>query len=210
MDKLTIQSLTYRYPSGQLITLPDIVLPQGENLLILGRSGSGKTTLLHLMAGILAPDSGEVGFGDTRFFMLSPAERDLFRGRNIGMIFQKNFFIDGISVRENLVAARRLAGNNADNQLIDKIVAQLGIAHLGRKSPRQLSEGEQQRFSIARALVNEPGWILADEPTSSLDDYHCNLFVDLMKNISFNRSASWLVATHDNRLKPHFSRIIQL
>jgi len=210
MDQLTVQSLTYQYPSGQWIPLPDFVLPKGENLLILGRSGTGKTTMLHLLAGILVPEKGEVRFGDTNFSSLPSSERDLFRGSNIGMIFQKNLFIDGISVRENLVAARRLAGNKVDEPLIGKILNQLGIGHLGRKSPRQLSEGEQQRFSIARALINEPGWVLADEPTSSLDDFNCNLFVDLMKGISRTRPVSWLVATHDARLKSHFSRIVQL
>jgi ABC-type lipoprotein export system ATPase subunit len=210
MSELRIQSLVYSYPSGSKLEFADLSCKQGEDMLLLGRSGSGKTTLLHLMAGILSPSKGDIMFGDEVLSEMKGSHKDLFRGKNIGMIFQKNYFIEGITVMENLKAVCRLAGNDVDTAWLDDLMQQLEITHLAGKKPGQLSEGEQQRFSIARALANKPSWVLADEPTSSLDDVNCENFARLMKKKYSDQPMSWIIATHDNRLKNYFTTIYQL
>jgi ABC-type lipoprotein export system ATPase subunit len=210
MSELRINALQYRYPSGTNLAFAEFSCRQGDDMLLLGQSGSGKTTLLHLLAGILSAAHGEILYGNENLAAMKPSEKDAFRGKNIGMIFQKNYFIEGITVLENLRAACRLSGNHADTAWLEDLMKQLGIARLSGKKPSELSEGEQQRFSIARALANKPLWVLADEPTSSLDDANCENFVNLMKKDYSGIPVSWIIATHDNRLKQYFNHIYQL
>lgn len=210
MSDLSAHALTYKYPSGQEMAFPELTCHGGKNILIHGMSGSGKTTLLHLLAGILIPAGGEVRFGDVVMSAINSAEKDRFRGQNIGMIFQKHMFIDGISVYENLIAARRLAGNADDQDYLHQLLDALNIKQLAGKEASALSEGEQQRFSIARALANKPSWILADEPTSGLDDFNCVAFVKLMQLSVTEKPVSWIIATHDNRLKEYFDHVVHL
>ncbi len=210
MSLLSVHSLNYRYPSGKSLAFPDFSCNPGSNLLIHGMSGCGKTTLLHLLSGILTPSHGEVRMGDVLMSAMASAEKDRFRGQHIGMIFQKHFFIEGISVLENLKAARRFAGNDDDHAYLHKLLDDLAIGHLSGKKAAQLSEGEQQRFSIARALANRPSWVLADEPTSGLDDVNCASFTALMRLAVEEKPVSWIVASHDNRLKDHFNHVYHL
>ncbi|MFW5706870.1 MAG: ABC transporter ATP-binding protein [Bacteroidota bacterium] len=207
---LTVSDLGYTYPDGQELYFPSFSCARGENLAILGQSGSGKTTLLHLLAGILGAHQGEIHYSDVAFHNLSSAKQDAFRGKNIGMIFQKHFFLDGISVMENLQAARRLAGLPDDRSYLESLLDRLEIGNLARRKPSQLSEGQQQRFSIARAMACKPSWVLADEPTSSLDDTNCHRFLDLMNLPLTDEPVSWIVATHDQRVKSAFHTIYQL
>jgi ABC-type lipoprotein export system ATPase subunit len=210
MPTLEIQSLTYKYPSGKELSFRDFSCSLGDNLLILGKSGSGKTSLLHLLSGVLSPSGGDVKVDEVWMSKLKPGEKGQFRGKHIGMIFQKHFFIQGISIMENIKAACFIGGNQPDHAYLHNMLELLDIHQLAHKKPGQLSEGEQQRFSVARAMANKPSWILADEPTSSLDDENCENFVGLM-NLSFRENpVSWIIATHDNRLKTHFSNIYNL
>jgi putative ABC transport system ATP-binding protein len=210
MGNLVVKSLSYQYPAGRSLIFDDFTCKSGESMVLLGHSGTGKTTLLHILAGLLSPAHGEIMYGETSLVTMSSAKKDDFRGKNIGMVFQKHFFIHGLSLKDNLLAACRLSGNKGNYTFIHDLMEQLGIIHLQHKRPDQISEGEQQRFSIARALANEPLWILADEPTSSLDDVNCESFVKLIKLSITARPVSWIIATHDNRLKKHFSNIYQL
>ncbi len=210
MPDLTAHALTYSYPSGRQMAFPGLTCPGRSNLLIHGMSGSGKTTLLHLLAGILTPSGGEIRYGDVLLSALGSAKKDRFRGENIGMVFQKHLFIEGVSVYDNLVAARRLAGNSEDPDYLVQLLEGLNIAHLAGKKASALSEGEQQRFSIARALANQPSWVFADEPTSGLDDMNCAAFVKLMQLAVTQKPVSWIIATHDNRLKNYFHNVYYL
>ncbi|MFN2396315.1 MAG: ABC transporter ATP-binding protein, partial [Bacteroidales bacterium] len=182
----------------------------GQNLLVIGQSGNGKTTLLHLIAGILSPSKGEIWINSTSITDLKNAEKDVFRGNKVGMIFQKHFFMEGLSVMENLKAAQRLSGSKRDEKHLINLIGKLEISHLSGKKPFKLSQGEQQRFSIARALANKPALVLADEPTSSLDDKNCELFLELITLPLTNNPVSWIIATHDQRLKDHFSNVYTL
>jgi len=207
---LKIKTLDFRYPGGKTFSFPDFECKPGENLLILGESGSGKTTLLHLLSGILTAESGEISYNGSNLSLMETSQRDAFRGKNIGMIFQKHFFMEGLSVLENLKAAQRLSGNKQDIAHLNNMMEKLGILHLANEKPFRLSQGEQQRFSIARALANKPLWVLADEPTSSLDDSNCEKFVELIKMPLVENPPGWIIATHDQRLKNHFTNIYKL
>jgi putative ABC transport system ATP-binding protein len=211
MTLVETKNLSFRYSAKVLeYAFPDIRLAKGENLLISGKSGSGKTTLLHLLSGVLAPLNGTIRINNTATETLKPHEMDKFRGEKIGIIFQENYFIESLSVKNNLIYVSKLCGLKPDKAYIDKLLNELDIVQLSGKKPKQLSRGELQRFSIARALVNKPLVLLADEPTSSLDDENCLLFIKLMKEIGELHQLSLILATHDSRLKTEFKNQITL
>lgn len=207
---LETSKLSFRYQKGKYFEFPDISLKIGEHAVILGNSGSGKTTFLHLLAGILKAESGNVFVNGKDIQLSGSTETDIFRGQNMGLIFQKHFFIGAITMMENLLLAQTLPGLKSDKSYIESILEELEIGNLNHKYPTELSQGELQRFSLARALANKPLVVLADEPTSSLDDENCNRFVTLLLNASAKHKTSLLIATHDARLKVHFDKIIQL
>ena len=209
MTLVETKNLSFRYSTKeQEFTFPDIQLSKGENLLISGKSGSGKTTLLHLLSGVLVPLNGTIHIDDVATKTLKPHEMDEFRGKKIGIIFQENYFIESLSVKSNLIYISKLCGLKPDNVYIEKLLKELDIEKLSGKKPGQLSRGELQRFSIARALVNKPVVLLADEPTSSLDDENCMRFIELVKQIGELHKLSLILATHDSRLKPKFKNHI--
>ncbi len=211
MDLIKTENLSFRYPNSDLeFAFPDIQLSHGENLLVSGKSGSGKTTLLHLLSGILSPAKGTVNIENTTLGTLKSHELDKFRGDKIGIIFQENYFIESLSVLNNLSYISKLCGLKPDRAHIEKLLHELGIEKLSSKKPGQLSRGELQRFSIARALVNRPVVLCADEPTSSLDDENCKRFINLMKQTGTSHNLSLVVATHDARLKSEFNNCITL
>ena len=207
---LKINNLTYSYTKETKITFPDIEFPQGEQALILGKSGCGKTTLLHLIAGLLRPTTGFVSIGDVKLNDLSGAKLDFFRGQEIGIVFQTPHFIDSLTVKENLFLAQTLAGNKKNESTIQTLLSDLSIAEKLNARPKELSQGQKQRISIARALINSPKLILADEPTSALDDDNCTAVAKLLKNQAKKHNATLLVVTHDNRLSNFFKTKIQL
>ena len=167
---LKTQNLQFSYDSQHRLHFPDLHCGKGEHWLLLGQSGSGKTTLLHLLGGLLTPQGGDVIVGDTSLNSLSLSELDKFRGKNLGIIFQTPHFVRSLSVGENLMLAQKLAGVAIDRPRISHLLDRLGIGHKLNAPTNDLSQGERQRAVIARALVNRPQVILADEPTSSLDD----------------------------------------
>jgi ABC-type lipoprotein export system ATPase subunit len=207
---LETNNISYQYPEGESLVFNDLKCSPGDKLLILGESGSGKTTLLHLIAGILRPATGTISIDGIRINMLPGNKADAFRGSHIGMVFQQHFFLQGLSVFENLAAARRFAGLKTDRVYLERLVEAFGIGDLSQKKPEALSQGEQQRFSIARALSNNPKLLLADEPTSSLDDKNCEKFIELINSPFAGRHACWIIATHDLRLKQYFKHIYEL
>lgn len=202
---ISTENLSFNYHGQSALSFPDMALLQGENLLVTGASGSGKTTLLHLIAGLLQPAAGTVSINGTFIHRLSAAKMDTFRGKNIGLIFQKHLFIGAINMKNNLFAAQTLPGFKTDADHIGRLMALLNIDHLAAKLPEQLSQGELQRFSVARALANRPLLLLADEPTSSLDDQNCEAFISLLLSSAELFNSTLIIATHDARLKPHFS-----
>jgi putative ABC transport system ATP-binding protein len=203
-------NVKYSYPDGKSFHFPDVTLTKGEQVIITGKSGSGKTTLLHLLSGILRATEGSVLIKGTDIQSADFKEIDLFRGRYIGLIYQKHFFIEAINMLENLLLAQSLPGLPVDKEFLAGLIRELDIEHLSTKYPGQLSQGELQRFSIARALANKPLLLLADEPTSSLDDENSTRFVNQLLEISGKYEITLLIATHDTRLKQIMKTRIEL
>lgn len=207
---LETKHLEFSYTRGQVMNFPNFQLQKGEHWLLLGQSGSGKTTLLHLLGGLLSPSSGSIRIDNTELGQLRPAALDQFRGKNIGIVFQKSHFVRALSVGENLALAQHLAGLKPNQARILELLERLKIAHKYRLKPDRLSIGEQQRAAIARALVNQPPIILADEPTSALDDQNANEVIDLLEEQASALGSTLLVVTHDKRLKDRFPKQIAL
>jgi ABC-type lipoprotein export system ATPase subunit len=207
---LTTGNLSFRYQRGTAFSFPDISLTKGDQVALTGNSGSGKTTLLHLLCGILRAETGKVVINGTDIQQPGFDSTDRFRGKHIGLIFQKHFFIDGINMMENLLLAQELPGLQVDKSYLTSLLEELKITSLAGKHPAQLSQGELQRFSLARALANKPLLLLADEPTSSLDDDSCARFTSLLLNLSDKHETTLLIATHDARLKKEFKTVISL
>ena len=203
------ESLKFSYDGKKYFDFPDINLDSGENLLIIGNSGIGKTTLLHLLAGILKPESGSINISGTDISKFSDTEIDKFRGDKIGIVFQKPHFISSLTINENLKLAKYLSPSKTSGDA-KKILESLNIKDKYQQKPNQLSEGEKQRASIALALINSPSLILADEPTSSLDDFNCDNVIKLLKTQAKDHKAQLIVITHDARLKKHFKNNLNL
>ena len=208
---LTTSNLTYRYADdGPTFHFPDLRVEAATPALLLGPSGSGKSTWLHLLAGILTPASGSTLLDGTDYAALSGSHLDSFRGANVGLVLQRAYFLEALSVGENLAIARRTAGLPADNDLVRATLAQLGIDRYYGKNPRRLSVGEQQRVTIARALVTRPKLILADEPTSALDNHNAHRVSTLLRERAAALGAALVVVTHDERLRNDFPEIVEL
>jgi putative ABC transport system ATP-binding protein len=203
-------NLHFSYSAQKQFSFPDIHCKDKETLLILGQSGKGKTTLLHLLALLLKPESGQILIAQKPVTALSPEEVTKVRAKNIGIIYQKPHFVSSLSVLENILLSNYLADQKENTQKARMLAEKLGFAEHLNKKTNQLSQGEQQRVSIARALMNEPNVILADEPTSSLDDNNTQKVITLLKEQSASIGASLVVVTHDQRLKDAFSNQVHL
>jgi len=207
---ISTQNLSYAYPGGAQMHFPDLQLKQDSSLLVLGNSGKGKTTFLHLLGGLLVPDSGSVNIHETDLTRLSSKSRDRFRGRHIGIVFQRSYFLKALTVEENLKLAMQLAGLKPSPEKIRKVLAFLNIEHKSSQKPQNLSIGEQQRASIARAVVHRPALLLADEPTSALDDENALRVAELLQSTAQENNSTLVIVTHDNRLKSIFQNRIEL
>ncbi len=207
---LVTNQLTFEYGVAKQFAFPNLNCADREALLILGRSGTGKTTLLHLLALLLRPKTGSVTINQTDLTELSPAQTALFRAKYIGIIYQRPHFVSSLSVVDNLLLANYLANKPQQKQRARELAGQLGFSDQLAKRTHQLSQGEQQRVSIARAVMNQPDIILADEPTSNLDDENTNRVVTLLREQSEQIGASLIVVTHDQRLKDVFHNRLNL
>lgn len=207
---ITTQNIAFAYDSKAAFRFPNLVCGGGETLLVTGASGTGKTTFLHVLAGLLPPAEGVVSIGNTDITKLSGRALDHFRGRHIGIVFQQAHFVAALSVLDNLVLAGWLSSGKQNVARAKRLLAQLGLENQLDKKPAQLSIGQQQRASIARALMNDPELLLADEPTSSLDDVNAHIVADLLQTQAKEVGAALIVVTHDQRLKQFFTQSLDL
>jgi putative ABC transport system ATP-binding protein len=205
---LVVEDLVVGYGGTPVARLPGLVLGPGQAALILGSSGSGKTSLLLAMAGLVDIYSGHARVGDTDLAALSLPQRDRYRGRNIGLVFQDIHLISGLSTLDNLLLAPYAAGlpQNRDRALA--LLERLGLKDKARAPAQTLSRGQAQRAAIARAMLLQPQVILADEPTASLDDAACEIVGDLLISAAVETGAALLIATHDQRLKARIPRTV--
>lgn len=205
-----LEGICHRYNGQPALALSRWQAEQGEHLLVLGPSGSGKSTLLHILAGLLTPSEGTVAIAGQDLQALVGAERDRFRGRHIGILFQRLHLLPALTVFENVRLAPYLAGLRQDSARITGVLERLGIADKHNAYPPTLSFGEAQRAALARALVNEPKVILADEPTSNLDDAHCEQVLQLLEEQAQTCRATLVIATHDQRVKQRIGKRLEL
>ena len=205
------ENLTFHYKQKEhIFHFPNVALKPQENLLILGKSGIGKTTLLHLLAGLLKPVSGTIHIDEVDISSLRTRKLDVFRGQNIGLVFQKNHAVRSLSIFENLQARLFFSKKSIHNTAIDELLKELGLIEYKNRKVNALSEGQLQRLGIALSVIHNPKVILADEPTSSLDDENCGIVIELLKKQAKQSNANLIVITHDHRVKSSFSNTITL
>jgi putative ABC transport system ATP-binding protein len=207
---LAVRGLVHRYGSRQVLRVDDWSVAAGARALVLGPSGSGKSTLLHVLAGLLRPTAGEVSVFGQQLSALGKSEIDAWRGKNVGIVLQALHLVSHLTVRANLRLAQYLARLPQDDAAVERALAALGVADKAERRPAELSQGEQQRVAIARAVVNGPKLLLADEPTSSLDDAAAERAVDLLAGEAARTAATLVVVTHDARVKRRFEQTLEL
>ena len=205
-----VADLRHRYAGRSVLALAEWEVRRGARCLVLGRSGSGKTTLMHILAGLAVPSEGQVCVDGVEVSALAPGARDRFRARHIGLVPQRLHLIAAITVADNLRLARRLAGLPAAEPRIGELLARLGVAELAGRRPDTLSQGQAQRAAVARALVNEPALLLADEPTAALDDGNAEAAIDLLQEAAVAGGATLVVASHDRRIAGRFDERLLL
>jgi putative ABC transport system ATP-binding protein len=206
-----LRQLRFGYDGGEdVVRVEEFVLDAQSNILVVGPSGCGKTTLLHLIAGLLPPKGGSVVVDGQDLAALSPAARDRFRGRHIGIVLQQFHLLPTLTALQNLLVAQSIAGLPVDREAAQAMLRALHVDERGAAYPHQLSVGQQQRVAIARALVNRPKLLLADEPTSNLDDEACAAVADLLLTTTAQHAVALVIATHDTRLKAKIPRQLSL
>ena len=207
---ITLSGITYSYPSIKSINFKDLTIKSDENWLVLGNSGSGKTTLLNILTGLLKPSSGTVIINQQDVYRLNGNDLDKWRAKNLGIVFQKSYLIPSLTVSENLLVAQKFAKLKEDKRRILEVLEQLQIIDKLNHYPKQLSVGQLQRVSIARAVLNKPKYIIADEPTSSLDDENAEAVLNLFIKQAAVNHAGLIIATHDKRVKDCFQNTYQI
>lgn len=218
--QLTDVRKSYVAPDGSTLTVldvPSFQVHMGEQVALLGSSGSGKTTLLHVIAGIVAPDSGcvliETGSdanATTDIARLGEADRDRFRGERIGYIFQTHHLLPGFSALENVLLGMSFTGRPTDKAWAERLLTEVGLKDRLHYKPSRLSVGQQQRVAVARALANRPSIVLADEPTGALDFVNAQQVLDLIRKLCTEVNASLLIVTHDRSIASQLPRTVDL
>ena len=210
MEVLRAESISKIYcqnaVSLQALRSVSVTIQKGEFVAILGRSGSGKSTLLNILAGLDKPSEGKVYIDGTDIFHLSEEKRTLLRREKIGFVFQAYELLHALTVTENI----RLPELTKDADYMRELLDTLEIRQYEKSYPDQLSGGEQQRVSIARALINHPPILFADEPTGNLDSKTERTVIDLLKNLAEKYGTSILMVTHNEDLVKDANRMIRL
>ena len=217
-DAIAISDLRFRYGTGpDILDIPVLRIARGERLFLYGPSGSGKTTLLGLLAGVLTASSGKVEVLGQELTAMPPSRRDAFRGSHIGYIFQLFNLIPYLTVGQNILLPCRLSaerrrrlGSKPLEEAAREAARRLGIEPLLQENVTRLSVGQQQRVAAARALIGSPELIIADEPTSSLDQDHRERFIELLFESTRESGATIVFVSHDRTLRPLFDRALAL
>jgi lipoprotein-releasing system ATP-binding protein len=209
---LVAKNIKKRYETVEVLKGVDVSINQGEMVSIIGSSGAGKSTLLHILGTLDKPDSGEVFINQQPIHLLKGKKLAAFRNKHIGFVFQFHHLLPEFSAVENVCIPGWIAGRKK-NELTaqaNKLLTRLGLANKLDNKPNQMSGGEQQRVAVARALINNPSIIFADEPTGNLDSQHAkelhNLFVELSEE--FNQT--FVIVTHNQELASLSKRVLKM
>jgi lipoprotein-releasing system ATP-binding protein len=213
---LSARSLKKNYAMGKrtLEVLRDVNLEiaRGEFLAMRGASGAGKSTLLHLIGGLDSPNAGEIFFNGQNLAKFSESELTQFRNRRVGFVFQAYHLLPELTALENVCLPARVARISAaqTEKRGRELLARVGLQERVEHKPFELSGGEQQRVAVARALVNEPELLLADEPTGNLDSKTGGEIIELLKNLCAEKQMTLVIATHDAKIAAHARRVVEL
>lgn len=214
MAVLEVKDLTKIYGEGEseVVALDHVSfsVEKGEFVAIIGASGSGKSTLMNQMGGIDHPTSGSVRIDGKEITEMDEDELAIFRRRNVGMIYQFYNLIPTLTTEENIMLPWLLDGRKENKKKLGDIMNALGLATRAKHLPGEMSGGQQQRVSIGRALINDPAFVLADEPTGNLDSKTGREIMDLLKysNQMFNQTI--LLITHDDKIALQADRVITM
>ncbi|MDA1052475.1 MAG: ABC transporter ATP-binding protein [Planctomycetota bacterium] len=211
MIELADVSKVYRTTHGDVRAVDDVTLAinAGEFVALKGHSGSGKSTLLALLGGLALPSAGSVAVAGHDVGKLSSSERARFREENVGFVFQMFHLLPYLNVLDNVLVAAPAAARAASREYAKQLLSGFGMEERVSHRPNQLSVGERQRVAMARALLNRPKLLLADEPTGNLDEKNAEALLDFLGG--FHREGGTIVlATHDDRAAERAERIIEL
>jgi len=202
------------YRSGNntttIVDVDELNISAGEKVAIVGASGSGKTTLLNLLSGLVVADSGQIVIDGQDITTLSESGRDRFRANNIGYLFQNFHLLDGYSALENVELGMLFASGAVKSQRAAEQLTKLGLGQRLHHQPSELSIGQQARVALARATVNNPKIILADEPTGALDSASAREALDLLFEQSASHDSTLICVTHDKSVAANFDRILDM
>lgn len=214
MTILSVEGLTKIYGSGDTaVTALDHVsftVEKGEFVAIVGASGSGKSTLMNLVGGIDEPTSGRVVIDGQELYAMNESARAIFRRRNIGMVFQFYNLVPTLTAAENIMLPYLLDKREPEKARLAEILALTGLSERAGHLPSALSGGQQQRVSLGRALINDPAFILADEPTGNLDSRASRDVMELLQVANRRYQQTLLLITHDEKIALMADRILTL
>lgn len=214
MAVLEVKELTKKYGQGEseVIALDHVSfsVERGEFVAIIGASGSGKSTLMNMIGGIDHPGSGSVIIEGNDISKMNEDGLAVFRRRNLGIIYQFYNLISTLTAEENIALPWKLDGRKENRERLEEIMQMLGLEKRAKHLPGQMSGGQQQRVSIGRALINEPAFILADEPTGNLDSKTSSEIIDILKFANQKYNQTILLVTHDEKIALQADRIITI
>ena len=214
MAVLEVKELTKKYGEGEseVIALDHVSfsVERGEFVAIIGASGSGKSTLMNMIGGIDHPTSGSIIIDGNEIQVMSEDELAIFRRRNLGIVYQFYNLIPTLTAEENIALPWKLDGRKENKERLSEIVNMLGLEKRAKHLPGQMSGGQQQRVSIGRALINEPAFILADEPTGNPDSKTSREILDILKFTNQKYKQTILLVTHDEKIALQANRIITI
>lgn len=214
MAILEVKELTkiYGREDNQVTALDHVSfqVKKGEFVAIVGASGSGKSTLMNLIGGIDRPSAGSVVIEGKEIFGMNESELAIFRRRNIGIVYQFYNLIPNLTVDENIMLPCLLDKRKPDHKKLERIVEMTGLSHRRTHLPGELSGGQQQRVSVGRALINDPAFILADEPTGNLDSKAGREIIDLLLAANQKAKQTLILITHDENIALQADRIITI
>jgi lipoprotein-releasing system ATP-binding protein len=209
---LTAKNIQKRYETVQVLKGVDVDIKQGEMVSIIGSSGAGKSTLLHILGTLDKPDTGEVLINNQPVHQLNGKKLAAFRNKHIGFVFQFHHLLPEFSALENVCIPGWIAGRKKTEltEEAKKLLTKLGLANRINNKPNQMSGGEQQRVAVARALINKPDIIFADEPTGNLDSQHAKDLHKLFLDLCDEFKQTFVIVTHNEDLAAQSKRVLKM